>query len=186
MCHDAFAGSLWEKCPFSSCSRIGQALDIRQTNKSEDLLSPSLSNRKARLCVYVKVEEGKRFIHNHCCVWEPLLLSRKTHKSSLHLLIINNFQWPLEVCSLGRKHQNPSLPWVQTHLPIFTPVTYLRASEQASSPKVLPRSNFCSVLPKEDLCIIFLTDLQIAWAAWWTRVFLGHGSIEILPHWVVS
>lgn len=68
-------------------SGIRQELDTKQANKSEDLLSPSLSNRKALLCVYVKGEKGKFFIHNHCYVWELPLLLQKIHKSSLHLFI---------------------------------------------------------------------------------------------------
>lgn len=80
MCQDVFVGSWREKCLCSSCSKIRQASDTRQTNSSEDLLSPSLSNRKALLCLCER-GGGKCFIQNHCYVWEPLLLSTENSQA---------------------------------------------------------------------------------------------------------
>lgn len=48
-------------------------------------------------------------------------------------------------------------------------------------PEPFPEVISGASLRKEDLRIMFLSDLQIALAARWTRAFLGHGPTEILP-----
>lgn len=164
-----------EKCSFSRCrvrqeeARVGH----RQTDKS-DPLSPSLSNRRALQGVYGKGEKSTFFIRNHCHVWEPPLLLQKIHKPSGHLFI--NFQWQRFSVWGG----NTRVPlFYQYNQPPLPPPT--RVNSRLWVPRSFPEVSSGEFFQKEVLCIISLTAVWIALAAWWTREFLSCGSIKILP-----
>lgn len=140
--------SLWAVGEKSVCVQVAARSGKRRTldkQTAQKISCHPLYQIERHSCVYVK-EEGVNASSKTIAMFGSLFYyQRKIHKPSLYHLI--HFQWPWEVCSLRGKHQIPSLPWVKARLPTFTPFTY-QNSEQALSPKVLPRSNFWSMLSK--------------------------------------
>lgn len=140
----------------TECSRNRQELDIKQTNKS-DLLSPSLSNRRALLGVYVKGEKSTFFIYNHCYVQEPPLLLQKIHRSSLHPLISDDDQ---RLSVWGGTPRFPLFCVSHHAQPPHSPTTGVKNS--TGVPRSFPE---VKSFQKEALCIISLSAQQVTLAA---------------------
>lgn len=151
-------GAVGEKSvPFqrAECSRLRQELDARQTNKSEGLLAPSLSARRALSCVYVKEEKSKCCIRNHRSVWEPLLLLQKIRPFTPLLISSDRYR-------LSFWDGNPRVPLFRESRHIDQLPTRV---DRPCVPEPVPQVISGASSRKEDLCIVFLRDLQMALAA---------------------
>lgn len=140
---------LWAVGEKSVCVQVAARSGKRRTldkQTAQKISCHPLCQRERHCCVFMwkrrRVNASSKTI---AMLGGPFCYQQKMLKPSLHLLI--HFQWPWEVCSFGGKHLIPSLPWVKAHLPTFTPITY-QSSAQTLTPKVLPRSNFWSMLSK--------------------------------------